>query len=98
MRSRVRFISPLVLFLLAVASARADGLGPHGLEIMAGIGLSIVIGGLALSAAVVLAGFFLVRGRPRWPVGVWWKILFLALFGVLVIVSGPFLTVLIVGR
>jgi hypothetical protein len=94
MRSSIRAVATLVLSVWPVATARADGLGRAGYEALASIGISLVIGGLALSLAMILGGIMLVRGRwyHPWPAGVWRPIGFLALFGVMVTVGGPILT------
>jgi hypothetical protein len=95
MRPRIPAVAALVLSVWPVATARADGLGPAGYEALAGIGISLVIGGLALSVAVILGGITLVRRcrNHSWPPGAWRRIGFVTLLGVLVIVGGPILTV-----
>jgi hypothetical protein len=98
MRDLLRTGAASVLFLWSVAAARADGLGPRGYEMIGGVGLSGVIGGLILSATAILAGFYLVRGRERWPAGVWRKIAFLVVFGLVVLFGGPALTLWYFGR
>jgi hypothetical protein len=84
----------LVLTFWLVGAARADGLGPRGLEELMGIGLSLVVGGSALAVAAVVSGFLLVRGRRYhpWPRGAWRRIGYLALAGVLALILGPLLT------
>jgi hypothetical protein len=94
-RSITTTVAALVLCHWSIGTARGDGLGRTGYETLAGIGLSLVVGGLALSLAIILAGVLLIRGyrsHPSRP-GVWGRVGFLALFGILVIVGGPILTI-----
>jgi len=100
MRKCIHAVAMLVLLFSAVATARADGLGARGFELIAGFGISLVIGGLAIAAAVIVGGFLLIRGRRYHspPVRAWRVIGILALLGVLVMVCGPILTVWLFGR
>jgi hypothetical protein len=95
MRRSIPVVVTLVLSVCPVATARGDGLGRTGYETLAGIGISLIIGGLALSVAVILGGIALVRRcrNHSWPAGAWRRIGFVTLLGVLVIVVGPILTV-----
>jgi hypothetical protein len=96
MRERIGAAAALVLLVWSVGTARADGLGPRGYQALAGVGISIILGGLLLSVAVILAGFFLVLGPRRRPRGVWRKIGLLALSAFAIAVGGSILTFLIV--
>jgi hypothetical protein len=70
MQKRIIAIGALILALWPARVARADGLGATGYQILAGLALAVVVGGIAISLAVILGGIWLVRrlrhkDRPR---------------------------------
>jgi hypothetical protein len=90
----IRAVATLVLLVGPASTARGDGLGRAGYEALAAMGISLVIGGLALSLAIILGGLMLVRGRRSQSrsAGAWRGIGSLALVGVLLSVGVPILT------